>query len=80
MRTFAIVAVILGLLSATAYSQQEEQKPTSLRSEAQKKEDVEIEKTYREMINRTKGQVKSAPAKTDPWQSVRPSPGDTAKR
>jgi hypothetical protein len=82
MRVFIVVSVIVALLpAAAAYSQEEQQseKPTSLRSKAQKNEDAAIEKAYQEMINRTKGQPKSAPPKTDPWHSVRPA-DDSAKR
>jgi hypothetical protein len=83
MRAFAIAALITALVPATAYSQEEgPEKPTSLRSKAQKKEDAEIEKAYHEMINRTKGQgqTKSAPDKFDPWQNMRAAPADSAKR
>jgi uncharacterized ion transporter superfamily protein YfcC len=81
MRVFIVASVLAALLPAAAYSQEEQQseKPTSLRSKAQKNEDAAIEKAYQEMINRTKGQPKSAPPKTDPWHSVRPA-DDSAKR
>ena len=80
MRVFVIASVMIALLPATAYSQeQQSEKPTSLRSKAQKNEDAAIEKAYQEMINRTKRQPKSAPAKSDPWHSIRPA-DDSAKR
>jgi hypothetical protein len=82
MRVLVIASVIVALLPAAAYSQeQQSEKPTSLRSKAQKNEDAAIEKAYQEMINRTKGQgqAKSAPAKNDPWHSIRPA-DDSAKR
>jgi hypothetical protein len=83
MRALAVAALITALLPATAYTQEEGgEKPTSLRSKAQKKEDAEIEKAYQQMINRTKdqGQTKSAPEKYDPWQNLRAAPADSAKR
>ena len=79
MRRLAIAAMMIGFLPAAAYSQEQEKKPT-LRSDAQKREDAEIEKAYKEMIGRTKGQAQPAPAKPDPWQSVRPAAGDSTKR
>jgi hypothetical protein len=79
MRRLAIAAMMIGFLPAAAYSQEQEKKPT-LRSDAQKREDAEIEKAYREMIGRTKGQTKSTPAKPDPWQTVRPAADDGPKR
>jgi hypothetical protein len=81
MRRIAIAAIVLGLLPATTYSQGEEQqqKPT-LRTDAQKREDAEIEKAYKEMIGRTKGQAQPAPVKPDPWQSVRPAASESTKR
>jgi hypothetical protein len=81
MRALAIAALMTALLPATAYAQEGE-KPTSLRSKAQKKEDAEIEKAYQDMMNRTKGQgpAKSAPDKYDPWQNMRAAPADSAKR
>ncbi len=80
MRVYVIGAVIAALLSATAYSQEGEEKPTSLRSKSQKNEDAAIERAYQEMIGRTKEQAKSAPAKMDPWQKIRTAPADSAKR
>jgi len=80
MRVFIVASVIVALLPAAAYSQEEQSdKPTSLRSKAQKNEDSAIEKAYQEMINRTKGQPKSAPPKADPWHTIRPA-DDSAKR
>ena len=81
MRRIAIAAIVLGLLPATAYSQEEQQQKPTLRTDAQKREDAEIEKAYKEMIGRTKGQAQPAPAKPDPWQTVRPAAGgESTKR
>jgi hypothetical protein len=80
MRVYVIGAVIAALLSAAAYSQEGEEKPTSLRTKAQKNEDAAIERAYQDMIGRTKEQAKSAPGKMDPWQKIRNAPTDSAKR
>jgi hypothetical protein len=78
MRTVAIAAIMIALLPASAYSQGDAPKPP--RTEQQKKDDAEIEKAYQEMIKRSKGQAAPAPAKTDPWQTIRPAAGDSTKR
>ncbi len=78
MRTVTIAAMMIALLPAIAYSQ--DHKPATTRSDEQKKEDAEIEKAYREVMKGGKGQVAPAPAKTDPWQTIRPATGDSAKR
>jgi len=80
MRTVAITAMMIALLPASAYAQQEDGPPTSARTNQQKKEDAQIEKAYQEMIKRSRGQAAPAPAKTDPWQTVRPADGDKTKR
>jgi hypothetical protein len=80
MRVLAI-AVAIALVSTAAYSQEGQEKPTSLRSKAQKQEDAAIERAYQEMIDRTKGQPKSAaPSKMDPWHNIREAPAEGAKR
>jgi hypothetical protein len=84
MRTFIIAATMMTLLPATAYSQMGRQQDPSrnqspfARTEAQKKKDAEVEKAYEEVLKSDKAH--SAPAKVDPWQSIRPSGDDTAKR
>jgi hypothetical protein len=80
MRTCLAATLIIGLLPAPAYSQDEQNKKPTLRSDAQKKEDAAIEKEYQDMINRTKGKGASGPPKNDPWQTIRPSAGDNSKR
>ncbi|MGD0149004.1 MAG: hypothetical protein ABSB77_10490 [Xanthobacteraceae bacterium] len=84
MRTFIIAATMMTLLPATAYSQMGRQQDPSrnqspfARTEAQKKKDAEVEKAYEEVLKSDKAH--SAPVKVDPWQSIRPSGDDTAKR
>ncbi len=80
MRTVAVAAVMIALLPASAYSQGDAPPPKTTRTDQQKKEDAEIEKAYQEMMKRSKGQAAPAPAKTDPWQTVRPAGGDSTKR
>jgi hypothetical protein len=76
MRTVIIAAVMIALLPATAYSQ--EHQPATRRTDEQKKQDAEIEKAYQEV---TKGSKEKGPAKPwDPWQTVRPASGESAKR
>ena len=79
MRTVAITAMMIALLPASAYAQGDAP-PTSSRTDQQKKEDAEIEKAYQEMIKRSKGPAAPAPAKSDPWHTVRPADGDKTKR
>jgi hypothetical protein len=75
-KAFTAAAVTVVLVATPAYSQQENKAPLTRRSEAQQKDDAEIDKAYR---NATKGEV--APnAKNDPWRIVRPTDGDKSKR
>jgi hypothetical protein len=77
MRTVIIAATMIALLPATAYSQ--DHKPATTRTEEQKKEDAAIERAYQEVTKGLKAQA--APAKPwDPWQTVRPAAGESAKR
>jgi hypothetical protein len=77
--TIAAAAMMIALLPATAYSQHQ---PATARTDAQKKEDAEIEKAYQEVTKGKKGQA--APAKTnpwDPWHTIRPAAGgDSGKK
>ena len=76
MRTVTIAAMMIALLPAIAYSQ--DHKPATSRTDEQKKEAADIEKAYQQV---TKGvKPAPAPAKTDPWQTIRPATGDSAKR
>jgi hypothetical protein len=83
MRTVIIVAAMITLLPAAAYSQVGQQDPARsqspfARTEAQKKKDAEVEKAYEDTLKADKAHT--APVKTDPWQSIRPAGDDTAKR
>jgi hypothetical protein len=75
MRILTIAAMMIALLPASAYSQQN--KPP-LRSDKQMKDDAEIDKAYQETVKRSKGNGQAA--KSDPWQTVRPAGDDNTKR
>ena len=76
MRTVTIAAMMIAILPASAYSQGHQ--PATTRTDEQKKEAAEIDKAYQQV---TKGmKAAPAPAKTDPWQTIRPAAGDSAKR
>jgi hypothetical protein len=76
MRTFTIAAIILALLSASAFAQQ--RGPKTTRSEEEKRNDAEVDKAYQKALKATgdKGQ----PVIQDPWGAVRSPPGGTDKR
>lgn len=78
-RRLAIAALMIALLPATAYPQEEEQKgPMTARTDKQKKIDAEIDKAYQDAVKR---QRDNGPApKSDPWQTIRPAGGDNTKR
>ena len=77
MKKFAIAAIMIALLPASAYAQQQKGPPTA-KSDSEKKRDAEIDQAYRQVIKGTDGKVK--PAKVDPWQSIRPADSDSTKR
>jgi hypothetical protein len=70
MRALTITTAILFALATLPASAQEKQ--TTARSDAQKKEDREVDAAYR---NATRGGPTSA-AKVDPWGKVRPAEND----
>lgn len=70
MRAFTITTAILFALATLPASAQEKQ--TTARSDAQKKEDQEVDAAYR---HATRGGPTSA-AKVDPWGKVRPAEND----
>ena len=70
MRVLTITTAILFALASLPASAQERQ--TTARSDAQKKEDKEVDAAYR---NATRGGPTSA-AKVDPWGKVRPAEND----
>jgi len=76
MKRFAIAAMIMALLTVSAYSQQDNGPPTA-RTDKEKKADAAIEKAYEDVLKRERS---SGPAaKSDPWQTIRPTGGDTTK-
>jgi hypothetical protein len=81
MKKRIIVALMITLLPATAYSQkgsQQAQPSPFERTAAQKKKDAEVEKAYQESLKANKAQT--SPAKIDPWQSVRPGNANNAQQ
>lgn len=62
----------VALLTGPAVAQEEQKAPLTRRSEAQQREDAEIDKAYRRA---TKGEAEP-PVKLDPWRKVRPADDD----
>jgi hypothetical protein len=78
-----IVVLMIMLLPATAYSQKGGPPPSGQptpfdRTAAQKKKDAEVEKAYQDSLKANNAYT--APAKIDPWQSVRPANASDAQR
>jgi hypothetical protein len=82
MKKRIIVVLMITLLPATAYSQKGGSQPSGPtpfeRTAAQKKKDAEVEKAYQESLKANNAHT--APAKIDPWQSVRPANANDAQR
>ncbi len=76
MKTVLIVAIMIALLPAAAYAQAPPKGPLTIRTEAEKKRDAEIDRAYKEALKRD-ASVKQPPP--DPWQTIRPAPTDTTK-
>jgi hypothetical protein len=70
MRSLTVITAILFAL-ATLPASAQENKPTA-RTDAQKKEDKEVDEAYR---HATRGGPATAP-KADPWSKVRPADND----
>src|SRR5208282_2672615 len=64
VKKFAIAAIMIALLPASAYAQQQKGPPTA-KSDSEKKRDAEIDQAYRQVIKGTEGKAK--PVKVDPW-------------
>ena len=77
MIKIVIVAIMIALLPASAYAQQQKGALTA-KSDSEKKHDAEIDQAYRQVMKGTEGKAK--PVKVDPWQSIRPAGDDSAKR
>jgi hypothetical protein len=69
VRQFAIIAMIIALLPASAYAQQ---RALTARTDSEQKHDAAVDKDYQDTLKRMKAQGQST--KADPWQTVRPSP------
>jgi hypothetical protein len=83
MKKRIIVALMITLLPAPAYSQKGASPPSGQptpfdRTAAQKKKDAEVEQAYQQSLKANKAQT--PPAKIDPWQSVRPANANDAQR
>jgi len=74
MRRLAIAAVMIALLPAPTYAQEEG--PATARTDKEKKQDAETYKAYQDTLKRMNVTGPAAPA--DPWQDVRPAPATTA--
>jgi len=70
MRALTVITAILFALATLPASAQERQ--TTAKSDAQKKEDKEVDAAYR---NATRGGPATA-AKVDPWGKIRPTESD----
>ena len=77
MRTFVIVAMLIAFAPAAAYAQK---KSITARTDEQTKHDAEIDQAYRNALSGTGSKKLPAPAKVDPWQTVRPTGTDKAKQ
>jgi len=76
MKRFAIATLIIAILTVPAYSQQGSA-PITARTDKEKKEDAAVEKAYEDALKKDRS---SAPAvKSDPWQTIRPTGGDSTK-
>jgi len=64
-RTAAITALMIALMPAAAYAQEQEQQKPTRRTDEQKKEDAAIEKAYDQVMKGMKAQT--PPSKYDPW-------------
>jgi len=73
VKKFAIAAMMIVLLPASAYAQRKG--PVTARTDLELKNDAAIDKDYQDTLKRTSNKK---PVKQDPWQSVRPSASDTA--
>jgi hypothetical protein len=77
VKQFVIAVMMITLLPASAYSQQDKG-PLTARTEKEMKEDKEIDKAYRDTMKRA---GTNGPAvKSDPWQTIRPPGTDSTKR
>jgi hypothetical protein len=76
MKALTATAMIIAFLTTSAFAQQSERQ-TTRRSDAEKKEDADVDKAYKAATDR--GQAPAAPKK-DPWHTVRPATTDKPQR
>ena len=77
MKALIVAALMMALLPLAAYAQGAPPRgPATVRTEAEKKRDAEIDRAYKEALKRD-ASVKQPPP--DPWQTIRPAPTDTTK-
>jgi hypothetical protein len=75
VRQFAIAAMMIVLLPASAYAQ----RSVTARTESEQKRDAAVDREYQDTLKRMKAREQAT--KTDPWQTVRPPTADnTTKR
>jgi hypothetical protein len=77
MRTFVVVAMLIAFAPAAAYAQK---KSVTTRTDEQTKTDAEIDQAYQNALSGTRSKKLPAPAKVDPWQTVRPAVTDKVKQ
>ena len=76
IKTATIAAVMIALLPASAYAQ--EHQPATQRSDAEKRQDAEIEKAYEQVMKGVNAQTPAS--KYDPWGTVRNTDNHGAKK
>lgn len=76
MRKIAIAAIMIALLPASAFAEEHTGPPTA-RTDSEKKNDEAIDKAYRDTMKRMDSST--AVKSDDPWQTIRPAPGDNTK-
>jgi hypothetical protein len=76
VRQFAIAAMMIVLLSASAYAQE---RALTARTDSEKKHDAAVDREYQDTLKRLK--IRDQSNKADPWQTVRqPADDKTTKR
>jgi hypothetical protein len=76
IKTATIAAVMIALLPASAYAQ--EHQPATQRSDAEKRQDAEIEKAYEKVMKGVNAQTPRS--RYDPWGTVRDRASESAKK
>jgi hypothetical protein len=76
---FVIAAILIAFAPTAAYAQQQKKSITA-RTDEQTKNDSEIDQAYQHALSGTRNKKLPAPAKVDPWQTVRPTATDKVKQ